>query len=148
MSGFFNQVLQSVLGSGQPGQASPVNAILQQILSAREGDKEGIAAIIAKFQNAGFADQVQSWIGTGPNAPISPHNVDSVFSPQQIQGWAQQAGVVPDAMRDVLAQALPQVVDHLTPDGKVPDQTPPQMIDLPSLLGRLMGGGAGPSRPA
>jgi uncharacterized protein YidB (DUF937 family) len=147
MSGFFNQILQSVLGSGQPAQASPINAILQQILSAREGDKEGIAAIIAKFQNAGLADQGHSWIGTVSNAPISPHNVDSVFSSQQIQGWAQQAGVAPDAMRDVLAQALPQVVDHLTPDGKVPDQTPPQMIDLPSLLGRLMGG-AGPSRPA
>jgi uncharacterized protein YidB (DUF937 family) len=145
MSGFFGQILQGVLGGGQGGQASPiVNTILQQVLSVKDGDKEGVAAIISKFQNAGLGDAVQSWIGSGTNAQISPDHVGAAFSPQQIQGWAQQAGITPDAIRDVLSQALPHVVDHLTPQGQVPDQTPPQMLDLASILGRFMGN----TRPA
>jgi len=147
MSGFFGQILQGVLGGGQPGQASPLTAILQQVLAVKDGDKEGVAAIISKFQGAGLGSQVQSWIGTGSNTPISPDQVASAFSPEQIQGWAQQAGTTPDAIRDVLAQALPNVVDHLTPGGEVPAQTPPQMVDLAGILGRLMSG-AGTSRPA
>jgi uncharacterized protein YidB (DUF937 family) len=146
MSGFLGQIIQGVLGGGQPGQASPLTGILQQVLAVKDGDKEGVAAIISKFQSAGLGDQVQSWIGNGSNASITPDHVASAFSPDQIQGWAQQAGTTPEAMRDVLAQAIPHVVDHLTPQGQVPAQTPPQMVDLAGLLGRLMGS-QGTARP-
>ncbi len=148
MSGFLGQILQGVLGGSGQGQSSPMlTGILQQVLAVKDGDKEGVAAIIQKFQNAGLGTQVQSWIGSGANAQISPDHVSSVFSPEQIQGWAQQAGTTPDAIRGVLAEAIPHVVDHLTPGGEVPAQTPPQMVDLAGILGRLMGG-VGNSRPA
>jgi uncharacterized protein YidB (DUF937 family) len=144
MSGFFGQILQGVMGGGQPGQGSPIVGIIQQVLAVQDGDKQGVAAIISKLQGAGLGDQVQSWIGSGANAPIAPHQIGNAFSPEQIQGWAQQAGTTPDALQQVLAQALPHVVDHLTPGGQVPEQTPPQMADLAGLLGRFMGG----SKPA
>jgi uncharacterized protein YidB (DUF937 family) len=147
MSGFFGQILQGVFGSGQQGQASVISTIVQQVLSVREGDKEGIPAVIAKFQNAGLDKYVQSWVGTGANAPISPEQVGSVFSLQQVMAWAQQLGVTPETLQNLLAQGLPQVIDHLTPQGQMPDQ-PPQATDLASLVGRLFGGGTGPSRPA
>ena len=105
---------------------------------------QGVAAVISKFQNAGLGQAVQSWVGTGTNAPVSGDQVAQVFSPDQINGWAAQAGTTPDAMRDVLAQAVPHMVDHLTPGGQVPAQT--QTADLSSLLGRLMGGTGG-TRP-
>jgi uncharacterized protein YidB (DUF937 family) len=146
MSGFLGQIMQGVLGGAQGGQSSAITGILQQVLSVRDGDKEGVAAIISKFQSAGLGSQVQSWIGAGSNATISPDHVASAFSPEQIQGWAQQAGTTPDAIRDVLSQALPHVVDHLTPSGQVPDQTPPQMVDLAGILTRLVG--SIPSRTA
>jgi uncharacterized protein YidB (DUF937 family) len=139
MSGFLGQILQSVLGGGQQGQASVFNTILQQVLSVREGDKEGIPAIIAKFQNAGLGDHVQSWVGTGANAPVSPEQVGSVFSVQQIMAWAGQLGITPLVLQNLLAQSLPQVVDHMTPGGQVPSQ-PPQATDFASLLGQLFGG--------
>jgi len=146
MSGFLGQILQGVFGGGQQGQASVINTILQQVLSVREGDQEGLAAIIAKFQNAGLGSHVQSWIGTGPNAPVSPEQVGSVFSWQQILAWAQQLGITPEALQNLLARGLPQVIDQLTPQGQMPSQ-PPQADDLASLLGRLFGG-TGSSRPA
>lgn len=145
MSGFFGQILQGVLGGGQQqGQASVLNTILQQVLSVREGDQQGIPAIIAKFQNAGLGNHVQSWIGTGPNAPVSPQQVGSVFSMQQIMEWAQQFGITPEVLQNLLAQGLPQVIDHLTPQGQVPSQ-PPEAGDLAGVLGRILGGS---SRPA
>jgi uncharacterized protein YidB (DUF937 family) len=140
MSGILGQLLQGLTGGGQ-GQSTVLNGVLQQVLAVRDGDKEGVAAIIQKFQNAGLGSYVQSWVGTGSNTPITPDKVSSAFSPQQIQGWAQQAGTTPEAIQDVLAQAIPHVVDHLTPDGQVPAQTPPQMVDLASILGKLMGTG-------
>lgn len=148
MSGFVGQILQSVLGgSGQAQSSTILNGVLQQVLAVKDGDKEGVAAIIQKFQNAGLGTYVQSWVGTGANQPITVDQVGSVFSPQQLQSWAQQSGTTPEALRDVLAQAIPHVVDHLTPAGQVPAQTPPQMVDLAGILGKLMGG-AGPTRTA
>jgi len=143
MSGFFGQILQGVFGGGQQGQASVLNTIVQQVLSVREGDKEGIPAILEKFQNAGLDKHVQSWIGTGANAP---EQVGSVFSLQQIMDWAAQIGVTPETLQTLLAQGLPQVVDRLTPQGQMPNQLP-QANDITNLLGQLFGGGAGPSRP-
>ncbi len=141
MSGFLGQILQSVMGGGQQGQGSPMAGILQQVLAVKDGDKEGVAAIISKFQSAGLGSAVQSCVGTGQNAAVSSDQIGSVFSQQQINGWAQQAGTTPDAMRQVLAEALPHVVDHATPGGAVPTQAP----DLSGLLGQLFSG-AGASR--
>ncbi|MDR3532900.1 MAG: YidB family protein [Rhodopila sp.] len=142
MSGLFGQILQGVFSGGQQGQASSISGILQQVLAVKDGDKEGVAAIISKFQTAGLGQHVQSWVGTGENTPVSAEQIGQVFSQEQLEGWAQKAGTTPDALRGVLAEALPHVIDHATPDGQVPAQMP----DLSSLLGRLLGGGAG--RPA
>jgi uncharacterized protein YidB (DUF937 family) len=143
MSGFLGQILQGVLGGGQQGQGSSIGAILQQVLAVRDGDNQGIGAIISKFEAAGLGQYVQSWVGTGANAPVTADQIGQAFSPQQIEGWAQQAGTTPDALRGVLAEALPHVVDHATPGGAVPDQAP----DLSGLIGQLFGG-AGGARPS
>ncbi len=137
MSGLLGQILGGVLGGGQQGQQSNVAGILQQVLSMRDSNgNSGIAAIVAKFQSAGMGPQIQSWIGTGANAPVSANNISQAFSQEQLQGWAAQAGTTPEAISQVLAQALPHVVDHLTPTGEVPAQTP----DLAGMLAKMLGG--------
>lgn len=138
MSGFFGQILQSVLGGGQQGEASPISGILQQVLTMKDGDNQGIAAVISKLQSAGLGQQVQSWIGSGTNASVTADQIGQAFSPEQIEGWATQAGTTPDALRTVLAQALPHIVDHATPNGDVStSQTP----DISGILGKLMASG-------
>jgi len=141
MSGFFGQILGSVMGGGASGAASPIAGILQQVMSYQDGDKQGVAAIVSKFQSSGLGDHVQSWIGSGANTPISAEQIGSVFSPEQLQGWAEKAGTTPDAVREMLATALPHVIDHVTPNGEVPEGAPSaeQMPDLSGLLGKLLG---------
>ena len=134
MSGILGQVLGGWMGGGQQGQ-SPMVAILQQVLASREGNQTGLSALISRFEAAGLGQQAQSWVGTGANQPVSHDQIGQVFNENQINAWAGQAGTTPDAMRQVLAQALPHVVDHLTPGG----QMPPPNADLSGTLMNLLG---------
>ncbi len=144
MSGMLGQILGGLLGSGgQQGQQSPIVGVLQQVLATKDANgNTGVAAIVSRFQSAGAGQQVQSWVGTGSNQPVSPDQVDQAFGSEQIATWAQQAGTTPEAMRQVLSQAVPHVVDHMTPAGEVPTQS----ANLSGLLQGLLGNLAGPRR--
>ncbi|MDB5924676.1 MAG: hypothetical protein JWN13_3612 [Betaproteobacteria bacterium] len=81
----------------------------------------GLGALLHRFQEKGFGDQVQSWVGTGANQPIEPEALSQVFGSDELSKIASQAGVTEDEARTGLSQLLPQVVDHLTPHGQLPD---------------------------
>ncbi len=130
MSGIFGQLLGGLLGGGGQGQ-SPLAGVLQQIL-AQQG---GVGGLVSRFERAGLGTQANSWVGTGPNQPVTPDQVGQVFTPDQIGAWAAQAGTTPDAMRQVLAEALPHTVDHLTPGG----QAPAPGADIAGMLQGLLG---------
>lgn len=134
MSGLLNQLLGSVLGGQQAGQAGGVAAVLQQVLASNGG---GISALVARFEAAGLGPQAQSWVSTGQNAPIAPEQIDQVFPAEQIESWANQAGTTPEQLRAVLAEALPHAVDHMTPGGAVPPAD--AMPDLSALISRFFG---------
>lgn len=136
MSGILGQIVGEVLGSRQVGQPSALAGILQQVLGAGQGSSGGLGALISRFESAGLGQHAQSWVSTGPNMPITGDQVSQAFSQNEINDWARQAGTTPETMREVLAQALPRVVDHLTPGGQVPAQTP----DLSGLLSSFFSG--------
>jgi len=135
MSGFLGQILGSVLGGQQAGQGSPLAGILQEVLQSKGG---GLASIVSQFEAAGLGDVVRSWVGTGANVPVSGEQIGRVFSNEQLQNWAAQAGTTPEALSGLLAQALPHVVDHATPGGTIP--APAVAPDLNAILGKLLGG--------
>jgi uncharacterized protein YidB (DUF937 family) len=81
----------------------------------------GLGALLQQFQQKGYGDHVQSWVGTGENQAIPPEAVSEVFGADQVSQIASQAGVTEDEARSGLSELLPQVVDHLTPQGQIPD---------------------------
>jgi uncharacterized protein YidB (DUF937 family) len=106
-------LLDGVLGGFVGGEmASMVNRLI-----AEQG---GIGAIVAKFEQAGLGPTVQSWISTGPNAPVSPEQVHKALGPELVQQLAAKTGLSPQLLAEKLSQFLPGIVDHLTPDGVVP----------------------------
>jgi uncharacterized protein YidB (DUF937 family) len=81
----------------------------------------GLGALLERFQQKGYGEHVQSWVGTGANQPIPPEAVAEVFDGGQLSQIASQAGVSEDEARTGLSELLPQVVDHFTPQGQLPE---------------------------
>ncbi len=101
-------------------------------------DHGGLSGLLAKFDQAGLAEQVKSWVGTGANLPISAQHVLEVLGEGRVAQLAQQLGMDPQQAADQVAQHLPQIVDHLSPNGQLPAN---DLIaaTLRSLQGRAAG---------
>ena len=80
----------------------------------------GVSGIVNQLQQQGLGATVNSWIGAGPNQPISADQVHQAFGPEVIRELAAKAGMTPEELAQKLSQVLPQVVDKLTPNGTVP----------------------------
>ena len=59
-------------------------------------------------------------MGTGPNQPISPGDLGRALGADQIDALSSQTGLSRDELLDGLSQQLPEVVDRLTPHGRLP----------------------------
>ncbi len=80
----------------------------------------GLNSLLNEFRNAGHGPTADSWVGTGANAPITADQINQVIGHGKIAEIAQQAGISPDQMSQLLANALPKLIDKLTPGGQVP----------------------------
>ena len=107
--------LRSALG--QLG-AAVLPAVLGEVMGT--GSQGGLSAIVAKLEQAGFGDQVKSWIGTGQNLPISADQLRQVLGSDVVRQLAAKYNIPVDQLSEILAQQLPKAVDHASPDGKLP----------------------------
>jgi uncharacterized protein YidB (DUF937 family) len=73
-----------------------------------------------RADQAGLGDIFDSWVGKGENKPISPEQVKQAADPENLQKIADDAGVSVDQAAEQLSKALPEVVNHLTPEGQLP----------------------------
>ncbi len=80
----------------------------------------GLNSLLQKFRDAGHGGAAESWVGQGANQPLSADQVNQAIGQDKIAEIAQQAGISPDQMSQLLAQALPKLVDKLTPGGQLP----------------------------
>jgi uncharacterized protein YidB (DUF937 family) len=84
----------------------------------------GLQGIVSQLTSAGLGQQAQSWIGNGENKPVSGQQVQQAMDPGALSQMAQQAGMSPDQIANHVAQALPSLIDQVTPNGKVPSSDP------------------------
>jgi len=80
----------------------------------------GIGGLLAQFQQAGLGHIAESWVGGGPNQPVSPDQLNQVLGSSRVHDIAQQAGMNPGDLLSQLSHLLPHAVDQLTPNGVVP----------------------------
>jgi uncharacterized protein YidB (DUF937 family) len=98
--------------------AAVLPVVLSEILGS--GSQGGLSAIVAKLQQAGFGDQVKSWIGTGQNLPITADQLRQVLGNDTVRQLAAKYNIPIDQVAEVLAHQLPLAVDRASPDGKLP----------------------------
>jgi uncharacterized protein YidB (DUF937 family) len=84
------------------------------------GMSKGLGSLVSMFTQKGFGDEVNSWVSTGKNLPISADSIESVLGSSQVQSLAAKAGINPQMASTVIAQILPMLVDRATPDGRIP----------------------------
>lgn len=82
---------------------------LAQVLGLAQGAAGGgLPALLAQLENAGLADKVGSWAAQGEQIPVTPEELATVLTPEQLNHLAEQAGTTPDDLLERLAQELPQ----------------------------------------
>ncbi|WP_407174968.1 YidB family protein [Bradyrhizobium sp. STM 3562] len=102
---------------GQLG-AAVLPVVMSEVFGS--GGQGGLNAIIAKLQQAGFGEQVKSWIGTGQNLPITADQIRQVLGNDTVRQIAAKYNIPIDQVSEVLAHQLPVAVDRASPDGKLP----------------------------
>ena len=80
----------------------------------------GLQGVVSEFERNGLGGTVKSWVGTGPNQPISPDELQRALGPDLLQQLAQKSGLSVQDLSQKLSQVLPQAVDKMTPDGTLP----------------------------
>ncbi len=122
--GLLDGLLGSVLGgmAGPQNQAQGGGQLLQMVLTMLQ-QNGGIEGLLAKMQQAGYGGQAQSWIGTGQNQPVPPDALSQIFGQGQLADIARQLGMSREDAAGGLARTLPDVVDRMTPEGRIPEDT-------------------------
>ena len=125
LDGLLGSVMSQVMGGAMSG-GSPAtgtqsaNPMLQMVLQLIQ-QNGGVGNIVQQLQQAGHGGTAQSWLTPGAqNQPISGDVLQQVLGSGAFAEIAQKFGMSPQHAADGVAQALPGVVDHLTPDGVVP----------------------------
>ena len=112
MDDMAGKALSSVLG----GSSNPMVASVMQLINNHPG---GLPALIQQFHDKGLGDIASSWVGNGQNLPVSADQIHQVLGSSMVQQLAAKAGISPQDAGSKLAEFLPMIVDHLTPQGKV-----------------------------
>ena len=137
-SGGLGGLVGSLLGGGQQ-QSGGLGGLIGGLLGGGQANGEaaagGLGNLTGMLSQLGLGDQVQSWIGTGENQPVSADDIqNSLGSNGTLAELASSAGVSESEAAGGLAQLLPELVNKLTPNGKI------DAGDIGSSLSGLLGG--------
>ncbi|MGA9120161.1 MAG: YidB family protein [Bacteroidota bacterium] len=112
-------ILDSIVGqfSGKENAQSPLlNAVMNLVGNQQSG---GLQGLVEQLSSKGLGDIVNSWVSTGKNLPVTADQLKQGLGAGTIGKIASEAGISTDQVSSQLASLLPQIVDKLTPNGKV-----------------------------
>lgn len=96
-------------------QADPANAAPGDLL-------DGLGGLVKQFQQKGLGETIDSWVNRGKNQDISSRQVSDALGSDVVDQLAGRTGLSREQVIDELAKMLPNVVDRMTPDGRLPTQ--------------------------
>jgi uncharacterized protein YidB (DUF937 family) len=82
----------------------------------------GLGNLIKELEQQGHRSATQSWIGSGPNQEIAPNDLANALGSDTLDELAQHTGMDRDELVSGLSQSLPELVDQLTPHGRLPTE--------------------------
>jgi len=110
-------IAQEMLGGGPTNGAGNIVGTVMQVLNGQAG---GLDGVLQSLQQGGLGDAVKSWVGTGGNLPVSADQLQNILGSGAVQDLAAKLRISPGDAASHLSTLLPGIIDHLTPNGEVP----------------------------
>jgi uncharacterized protein YidB (DUF937 family) len=114
-------------------QTADGGELIEQIMGG-VGSGGGLGDILERFRNAGSRVEVDSWIRKGPNKPIDALQIQAAIDPQTLDELSGQTGLSREELLDRIAKDLPEAVDQMTPNGRLPGEDESDRPEAPTLL--------------
>jgi uncharacterized protein YidB (DUF937 family) len=89
----------------------------------RQPPSQAIERLVQRVERGGLGDVIGSWIGSGPNQPIGTDQLHQAIGPETIERLPQKTDIGKGELLPLVAQILPSIVDRLTPNQRVPDES-------------------------
>ena len=142
--GLLDGILSNVVGAAldgtraQPQGQDPLGAIFSGLAGGNSGgtgnillqlglsmlqQNGGLEGVLGKFRQAGMGAQADSWVSAGPNMDISPDQLQEVLGSGALSDIASKLGMSEDQAGSAMSQVLPGLIDQLTPQGQVTDDS-------------------------
>lgn len=151
LDGLISSVIGSAMGGGGAGAqqgSSPLGGLLSSLAGGQSGGSGGLLAaamsmvqgqggvsgLVAKLTQGGLGAHAGSWVGAGPNMPVSGDQLNQALGPNAMSAVATQLGVPPAQASSTMAQILPALINHLTPNGQVPADEHSMLADGLKML--------------
>ena len=119
--GLFDSIVGQVGAALSSGQSQGNQNGMMDVISHLLSDPEtgGLQGLLKSFQDKGLGDIAASWVGTGQNQPITAAQIQQVIGSDRLASISQRFGLSPDTVAAGLAEMLPHVIDHLSPNGQL-----------------------------
>ena len=121
-----DKIGEFVKGLGKSDPNSPLGGILESARKSLGGSatgadmNSGLGELVDHFRQNGQGTTANSWVQTGPNKPINDTEVERALGPDLIDNLVKQTGLSRADLLSRLASVLPDVVDNMTPEGRLP----------------------------
>jgi uncharacterized protein YidB (DUF937 family) len=103
-------IFDSLKGLFGQGETAAIPTLISEALAKTNlGSLQGL---LGQLEQGGLGQQVQSWLGSGPNMPVSADQLRAVVSDEHVQQIAQHIGVDPNVVLNLLAEHLPSAVQR------------------------------------
>jgi uncharacterized protein YidB (DUF937 family) len=99
---------------GEVTAAAAPALISAALAKTNMGDLQGL---VSKLQQGGLGAQVQSWLGSGGNMPVTADQLKAALGDEHVQRLAAHFGVPVDKVLSLLSEHLPETVDKASPNG-------------------------------
>jgi uncharacterized protein YidB (DUF937 family) len=119
--GLLDSVMNAAVGamSGEQGNGG----VMDVAASLIKDNPDGLSGLVSKLQEGGLAEAVNSWVGTGDNMAVSADAIAGALGQGQLAELAGKFGISQEQISSGLATVLPEVINHLTPNGAVDGQS-------------------------
>jgi len=119
------------VGQSRPGgvRQSGIGGFLGQLSESLGGASAGgllsggLGELVDRFKQSGHGETAESWVGTGPNKPVTPSQLEQTIGPEVLETLSRQTGLSREELLARLSRELPDAVDKYTPHGRLPTET-------------------------